>query len=102
MKRFAFTFVALGLVGVSPPAWGSCRWFGTQLECALAGRELLIGTQAAAEPSYVGAFRAQPLLGGGGLVEDRPVTSPPLRLELQNFGTDPGLCWRFGDEIYCH
>ena len=102
MKRILCTLVALGLVGASPPAGASCRWFGTQLECEFRGRQLLIGTQAAAEPSYVGAFRAQSLQGGDGLFDERPVTSWPLRLELQNVGTDPGLCWKFGDEIYCH
>jgi hypothetical protein len=102
MKRFLCTLVALGLLGVSPRAWASCRWFGTQLECELGGRPLLIGTQAAAEPSYARAFRAQPLHGGGGLFDERPASSRPFRLELQNVGTDPGLCWRFGNETYCH
>jgi hypothetical protein len=35
-------------------------------------------------------------------LDERPVTNWPLRLELQNVGTDPGLCWKFGDETYCH
>ena len=63
-------------------------------------RFLCIGTQTAAESSYVGAFRAQPLNGGDALFDERPVTSWPLRLEFQK--TDPGLCWKFGDETYCH
>jgi hypothetical protein len=102
MKRLACTLVALGLVAAAPRAWASCRWFGTQLECELGDRQLLIGTQAAADPRYVGAFRAQPLHGGDGLFDERLVTRWPLRMELQNVGTDPGLCWRFGDETYCH
>ncbi len=103
MKRFLCTLVALGLLGASPRAWASCRWFGTQLECEFGGRQLSIGTQTAAEPSYVGALRAQPLDGGDALFDERlPVTSWPLRLEFQNVGTDPGLCWKFGNETYCH
>ena len=102
MKRFLFTLVALGLIGASPCAWASCRWFGTQLECDLGARQVAVGTQTAAEPSSVRAFRPQRLDGGGGLFDERPVTNWPLRLELQNVGTDPGLCWKFGDETYCH
>lgn len=102
MKRLVRTLVALGLFGASPAAWASCRWFGTQLECELGGRQLSIGTQAALEPSHGGAFRAQPLLGGEGLFDDRPVITWPLRLDVQNVGTDPGVCWKFGDETYCH
>ena len=103
MKRFLFTVVALGLAGISAPAWASCRWFGTQMDCELGNGQLLIGTQAEAEPSHAAAaFRAQSLLGGDGLFEERPTADRPLRLELQNVGTDAALCWRFGDETYCH
>jgi len=102
MKRILCTLVALGLVGAAPCARASCRWFGTQLECELGGRQLLIGTQTAAEPSHVGGLPALPLHGGDSLFDERPLVSWPLRLELQNVGTDPGLCWRFGDETYCH
>ena len=101
MKRFLCSLVALGLLSASPRAWASCRWFGTQFECELAGRQLAIGTQVASEPSRVGAVRAQPFSGGTDLLDDGRVAGP-LRLELQNVGTDAGLCWKFGDETYCH
>ena len=102
MKRLICTLVAVGLVGASPRVWASCRAFGSQLHCTLGRAHLLIGTQVAAEPSHVGALPALPVHGGGGLFDEPPVTSWPLRLELQSVGTDPGLCWRFGDETYCH
>ena len=55
----------------------------------------------ASEPSYVGTVRAQPFSGGTDLLDENRVAGP-LRLELQNVGTDAGLCWKFGDETYCH
>ena len=102
MKQTLRTLVALGLVCATPGAWASCRSFGTQLDCTLGTGQLVIGTQTAAEPSGGRTLPALPLRGGDGLFEDRPSGSWPLRLELQNVGTDPGLCWRFGDETYCH
>ena len=96
MKRMLGTLVVLGLVGASPGAWASCRSSGTQLDCTLGGRQVLIGTQTAAEPNHGPALPLQ----GGNLFDDRPAGS--WRLEVQNVGTDPGLCWRFGEETYCH
>jgi len=102
MKRLLCALVAFGLVGAAPRAWASCHRFGTQLHCTLGSRQLSIGTQVAAEPSRVGTLRTLPLHGGEGLFDEQPVVSWPFRLELQNVGTDPGLCWRSGDETYCH
>ena len=102
MKRLLCTLVVLGLICASPHAWASCRWFGTQLDCTLGSHQLVVGTQVAAEPRHAGALRALPLDGGDDLFDARPVISGPLRLELQDIGTDPALCWRFGDETYCH
>ena len=101
MKRLLYTIVAIGLVGASS-ASASCRLLGTQLDCTLGSRELVIGTQAASEPSYAGELPALSLHGSDSLFDEHAAIGAPLRLELQNFGTDPGLCWRFGDEIYCH
>jgi hypothetical protein len=102
MKRILCALVALGLACASPSAWASCRSSGTQLDCTLGRGQVLIGTQTAAEPSRGRRVPALPLQGSDTLFDDRPATSWPLRLELQNVGTDPGLCWRFGEETYCH
>jgi hypothetical protein len=98
--RFLLALMALGLLCVAPQA-SACQWFGTQLECDLGGRQLLIGTQAVAAPAYAGAFRPQRLQGNDGLL-DRGVHTSPLRLDVQNVGGNPGLCHKFGNEIYCY
>src|SRR5438552_15338782 len=64
MMRFALVLMALLLLGTATEAPAACRRFGTQLECALARSQLLIGTQAAAAPAYAGAL-PPPLLQGG-------------------------------------
>lgn len=79
----------------------ACRWFGTQLECDFGARRVLIGTQAADEPTYVRPFRPQAFNGGDGLVDHR-TPGRPLELELQNIGADPRLCRRIGNETYCY
>jgi len=101
MKRLLFGLVVLGLVGASPRAWASCRPFGTQLHCTLGGGEMVIGTQTTAD-DRLGALPALPLHGGDGLFDAHPVIGWPLRVELQNVGSEPALCRRFGDETYCY
>jgi hypothetical protein len=79
-----------------------CHRYGTQLECALGGRELVIGTQREADPAYAGEFRPQTfqatrrVLDGGARFDRR------FRVELQNVARDPGLCWKLGAETYCY
>src|SRR5207247_163835 len=92
MMRSALVLMALVLLGTATEAPAVCRRFGTQLECALGGSQLLLGTQAAAEPAYANALKPQLLQGGDGLLDDRPPPRWPLRLELQNVGVDPSLC----------
>jgi hypothetical protein len=103
MKR-SLPFV-LALVGVLVGATGvsaACRRFGTQLDCDLGGRQLVIGTQAAPAPRYAGDLAPQ-MLGGGGRFPGRvPGPDRAVRLELQNVGTDAALCWKLGNETYCH
>src|SRR5438445_11286928 len=102
MMRFALVLMALVLLGTATRAPAACRRFGTQLECALGASQLLIGTQAAAEPAYARTLRPQLLQGGDRLLDDRPPPRWPLRLDLQNVGVDPSLCRRIGNETYCY
>jgi hypothetical protein len=102
MNRCLWTLVALGLVGPLPYARAACHPFGTQVHCALGRGDLVIGTQTAAEPRHAGMPGSLFLGGGSGPIGRRRADGAPFRLELQNVGTDPGLCWRFGDETYCH
>ena len=101
MKRFLPVLVAFGLLGATTNASAACHRLGTQLECDLGGREVVIGTQATAEPRYAQIFRPHLLNGGSGVLDEHPVPDGPLRLELQNVGVDPGLCWKLGNETYC-
>ena len=100
MMRFVLVLMALVLLGTATEAPAACRRFGTQLECALGGSQLLIGTQAEAAPAYAGAPRPQLLQGGD--LDFRPRPRWPFRLELQNVGVDPSLCRKIGNETYCY
>ena len=100
MMRFVLVLMALVLLGTATEAPAACRWFGTQLECDLGGRQLLIGTQAAPAPAYARSLRPQLLQGGD--LDDRPPPRWPLRLEFQNVGVDPSLCRKIGNETYCY
>ena len=102
MTRLTSAVMALALLAGATPSSAGCRWFGTQLECDLSGRQVLIGTQAEHEPVYVGVFRPAGLLGGGGLLPDPVAPDRAFRVELQNVGKDPSLCREIGNEIYCY
>ena len=101
MKRLLPVLMALGFLGVATRAPAACRWFGTQLDCHLGGRQVLIGTQTAADPADVAGVRPQSF-SGGGLLGGRAVPDWPLRIEIQNVGTDPALCRKWGNETYCY
>ena len=99
MKPMIVTFVIA--LATASTARASCRELGTQVHCTLGAGDLVLGTQTASEPA-VGALPLFALQGTSEPVDRRPAFSPPFRVELQNVGADPGLCWRFGDETYCH
>ena len=95
------TLTVLGVLAIGTPA-SACRWFGTQIECRLGQNAVVIGTQAAEEPSYVAPLRPQALHGEDGLSDDRVAIVRPFQLDLQNIGADPSLCRRIGNETYCY
>src|SRR5207244_5262418 len=102
MTRFPLVLLmALGLLGGATQAPAACRRFGTQLECALGARQLVIGTQAAREPAYARTLRPQLLQGGDGVLDDRPPHRWPLRLEIQNVCEYPSLCRMICIAAYC-
>jgi len=102
MKRFLIALMALGLLGLATQAPAACRRFGTQVECDLGRSQVIIGTQRSPEPTCARAFGPQLLQGCDGLLDDRVLAEWPLRLDLQNVGSDPGLCRKLGNEIYCY
>jgi hypothetical protein len=90
------------LIGALPVS-AACRWFGTQLECDLAGRSVVLGTQTAEDPRYTRSLRVQSFQGRAArLLDDRDTSGSPFRLELQDVGTDPSLCRTIGNERYCY
>ena len=91
MTRLLLVLMALVLLGTATQAPAACRRFGTQLECALGASQLLIGTQAAAEPAYARTLRPQLLQGGDGLLDDRPPPpmAPPARAPERRRGPEP-------------
>ena len=99
--RCLLVVLALGVLGAPLQAMAACRRYGTQLECVLGGRQLVIGTQREADPAYTGEFRPQTFQATR-LVDGRSRFARPFRIELQNVARDPGLCWRLGDETYCY
>jgi hypothetical protein len=100
MKRSLFALIAVGLLAVAARAPASCGWFGSQLECEVGGRRVLIGTRAEARPRCDRPLALQ-ALDGCDLRADATLERP-FRLEFQNVGTDPSLCRKLGDETYCY
>jgi hypothetical protein len=90
------------VLGAPLQAMAMCRRYGTQLECAFGGGQLVVGTQRAADPSYTGEFRPQTFQATRRVFDGRARLDGPFRIELQNVARDPGLCWKLGDETYCH
>jgi hypothetical protein len=102
MYRRLLLLIILGACIPPARARAGCEWYGTQLDCAIAGRRVVIGTQAADEPRYTTLpFDPQPFQGNARLLDDRP-RSEPSRIEIQDIGRDPSLCRRIGDETYCY
>jgi hypothetical protein len=99
-KRFRFV-LAFALLAGGRSADAACGWFGTQLECALGSAGVVIGTQTAADPAYATSVRPWSFGGDDHLLDDRRPTTP-FGLQLQDIGTDPTLCHRFGNETYCY
>jgi hypothetical protein len=93
----------LGVLIAASPVSAACGWFGTQLECDLAGRQVVVGTQTADEPTYARSLHLQALQGHAeGILDERDTSRSPFRVELQNVGRDPSLCRTIGNETYCY
>ena len=93
--------VAVAVLGSAPRVPAACRPFGMQLECDVGSKRVVIGTQAAAQPTCAPSFRVRSLAGDDCLPNDA-APAHELRFELQNVGTDPQLCRKIGNETYCY
>ena len=94
--------IMVGVLAAAPRASAACLWFGTQLECDVGARRLVIGTQAAEEPTYARSFPIRSFHGDSGVPNDHAASRRPFEIELQDFGAEPGLCRQIGNETYCY
>jgi hypothetical protein len=100
MNRLPVLVAAVALAAF-PTTSGACRWYGTQLQCDVGGRRLVIGTQTAEAPGAFFPVRA--LNGARGLPVRAAVASASrLQIHLQDFSDDPARCHRIGNETYCY
>jgi hypothetical protein len=94
--------IMVGVLAAAAQASAACRWFGTQLECDLGASRVVIGTQAAEEPTYARSLPIRSFHGDSGFPDDHAASRHPFEFELQNFGADPSLCQKIGNETYCY
>ena len=94
--------IMVGVLAVAANASAACRWLGTQLECGVGASRVVIGTQAAKEPTYAPSFPIHSFHGDSGLREDRAAPWRRFEIDVQGVSADPNLCWKIGNETYCH
>ena len=89
----------LGVLAAAPRVSAACRSVGTQLDCDMGSSRVVIGTQTEQHPT-----RAFPMLSfqGDGEGADQAASAHRFTIELQNFGGDPTLCRKIGNETYCY
>jgi hypothetical protein len=102
MTRLHILMMA-GVLAAAPRVSEACRWFGTQLECEFGGNPVVVGSQAADEPTYAKSFPMHLFHGNVGFQDGGGTRSGrPFEIQLQDVGADPGLCRRIGNETYCY
>ena len=101
MTRLA-VLIIVGVLAAAPRASAACQWFGTQLECDAGESRVVIGTQAAEEPTYTRSFPIRSFHGDSGLADARASSRLPFEIELQDFGGDSSFCRKIGNETYCY
>ena len=102
MIRSLPALIMVFVLAAASHASAACRWFGTQIDCDLGASRVVIGTQAADEPTYARSFQPQSFQDADRLLDDRAARGLPFELGLQDIGADPSLCRRIGNETYCY
>src|SRR5438093_13489917 len=59
--------IMVSVLAAAPRASAACRWLGTRLECDVGASRVVIGTQAADEPTYARSFPIRSCHGASGL-----------------------------------
>ena len=101
MIRASTVLVLAAGLAIAPHVSALCRPFGTQLECDVGSNRVVIGTQAAAQPTCARSLSILSFAGDVCLPND-PTPPHELRIQLQDVGTDPQLCRQIGNETYCY
>jgi hypothetical protein len=94
--------ILVGVLAAAPQASAACRLSGTQLECEVGKSRVVVGTQAAEASTHARSFPAHSFHGDSEFPDDRTASRRPFEIELQDFGTDPSLCRKIGNETYCY
>ena len=94
--------IMVGVLAAAPRASAACQWFGTQLQCDVGSSRVVIGTQAAEEPTHASSLPIRSFHGDGGFPDDHAASRRAFEIELQDFRADPSLCRKIGNETYCH
>jgi hypothetical protein len=104
MKRLPLITIvgALAMAVSSSPAAAACERYGTQLECVIAGRQVVLGTQTDDAPDDSGSLPLHSLLGAPHLPDARSASAPHVDVDLQDFDADSSMCRRYGNETYCY
>jgi hypothetical protein len=99
--RASTVLMIVAALAIAPRVPAACRPFGTQLECDLGANRVVIGTQAATQPTCAPSFPILSFAGDDCFPND-PAPPHELRIELQDVGKDPQLCRKIGNETYCY
>jgi len=94
--------IMVSVLTAAPRTSAACRWFGTQLECDVGASRVVIGTQAAEEPTPARSFPIRSFHGNSGFPDDHAASGRPFEIELQDFAADPSRCRKIGNETYCY
>ena len=94
--------IMVSVLAAAPRASAACRWLGTRLECDVGASRVVIGTQAAEQPSYARSFPILSSHGDIGFADDHAASRHPLEIDVQDFGADPRSCRKIGNETYCY
>jgi len=94
--------IIVGVLAAASPAPATCGWFGTQLQCDVGSSRVVIGTQAAEEPTHASSLPIRSFHGDGGFPDDHAASRRAFEIELQDFRADPSLCRKIGNETYCY
>ena len=99
--RASTVLVMAAVLAIAPRVSAACRSFGTQLECDVGSKRVVIGTQARPQPTCAPSLSVLSFAGDVCLPTE-PAPPHELRIQLQDVGTDPPLCRKIGNETYCY